>query len=813
MAGSDEKLAALAVRIVRLIREPEAVSAPLASVAAPVIRALKWQPEVETRELVALIERFRMTDHEAIVTSARPIDEQCRRAVNELEDNVAAIERAQVVYGLIPAAYAGWLERLWQIAECASRVARQPDDGYSARFVSQLSPHEWQPPLMARGDGESVHVGSIDPLIRAAERELSDLGRRRRLLEAARELLLDAGAALHLDPQALALRQQHISRSIAQLDRYEAAGLKSNVGLVHQLRQASQRKDAQRLHAALSALDEFALASGDRKLAALTSAALDRAWRGEQRFGSESRARSLARSGGDAFDPAVHRALAQGYQRALDDLPALRERVLKGEVEQLVLTAAEEYLRHDGVPITLRAALAVDGCFDVGGVLSPLRVEELERGRRLVQYPTPNLMLDQARSPADLPHAVIEDPRLLLLSLAGGRLLARRYVADEITRHERVVLRGEVRVYVLDGSGSMLGPRARMRDAILVAELSTLIRRLGDPLRRTRPVLYYRYFNHELEPTNRVADQETALAAITEALSRVRVGGTNIEAALLASFEQVAAAQRDDPELARAQIVLVTDGEAPIDIKKIARARERLGELPVGVSIIALGQENKALRDLAAYQRGRGERVFYQFIADRELSAYVDGSGFGIPIHPPAALSAEQLVASVSELVGEIEAYARRGESQGTAPISDVVEGLTAVGLTPADLGEGERAHCEARSRDERTLARRVQRWFGSEPQPDDEAQDLFEPPPEDRQDLDLVCTLLGSLVEVVDLVGSDALGRQADAIEVFERLLLDAGMQPSRYQELRKRYPGALAPALGALHAVLRVNRRSAER
>ena len=65
--------------------------------------------------------------------------------------------------------------------------------------------------------------------------------------------------------------------------------------------------------------------------------------------------------------------------------------------------------------------------------------------------------------------------------------------------------------------------------------------------------------------------------------------------------------------------------------------------------------------------------------------------------------------------------------------------------------------------------------------------------------------TLLGSLVEVVDLVGSDALGRQADAIEVFERLLLDAGMLPSRYQELRQRYPGALAPSLTALHAVLR--------
>jgi hypothetical protein len=282
------------------------------------------------------------------------------------------------------------------------------------------------------------------------------------------------------------------------------------------------------------------------------------------------------------------------------------------------------------------------------------------------------------------------------------------------------------------------------------------------------------------------------------------VGGTNIEAALLASFEQVAAAQRDDPDLARAQIVLVTDGEAPVDIAKIARARESLGELPVGVSIIALGQENPALRDLAAYQRGRGERVFYQFIGDRELAAYVDGSGFGIPIHPPEGSSPDDLLRSVGELLGEIEAHGRRRESPPPGSTGEVEAGLEAVGLTPADLGEGERAHFEARSRDERTLARRTERWFGKPPAPGTTPEEVLEPPPEDRQDLDLVCTLLGSLVEVVDLVGSDALGRQADAIEVFERLLLDAGMQPSRYQELRQRYPAALAPALAALHAVL---------
>jgi hypothetical protein len=798
----SQRLGELSTRIERLIAEPEAVRSALARFIAPVMRALEWEPVVETAELQALLERYQVSEAEARRRDLPDLSVLRKRAVDELENNVESVERAQVVYGRIPPAYAGWLERQWQIVERSTSVGSAREASWNVRWLGQVAAHDWQPPLMARGAGAAVHVGSIDPLIRAAEAELQDLGRRRRLLEAARELLLDAGAALRLEPQAIALRQQHIGRSIAQLDRYQAAGLRPGLGLFHQLRQGAERNDAQRLHAALSALDDFALARGDRELGTLVKTAFDQIWRGDERLGGDNQALSLERSGVDTFDPLVHQALKKGFERALDGLPALRERVAAGEEQKVVLDAVDEYLSHDGVPIILRAALAVDGCFDVGGVLSPLRVQEVERSRREVMHPTPHLMLTQARGPADLPQAVIDDPRSILLSLASGRLLTRRYVADEVTRRDRVVLRGEVRIYVLDGSGSMLGPRARMRDAILVAELSTLLTRLADPLRRTRPVLYYRYFNHELEPTSRVDDRESALAAISEALSRVRVGGTNIEAALLASFEQVAAARREDPELARAQIVLVTDGEAPVDISKLARARDAVGELPIGVSIIALGQENPALRDLAAYQRGRGERVFYQYIGDQELQAYVEGRGFGIPLHPPAGRSPEALVASVAELVDEIEAHGRRLEARGSGDES-ALGGLTEAGLSVAELSDGERAHFEARSRDERTLSRRVERWFGAPPAALDQDA-LFEPPPEDQADLELVGTLLGSLVDVVDLVGSDALGRQADAIEVFERLLLDSGMPSSRYQELRQRYPEALFHALRALHEVL---------
>ncbi len=235
----------------------------------------------------------------------------------------------------------------------------------------------------------------------------------------------------------------------------------------------------------------------------------------------------------------------------------------------------------------------------------------------------------------DMASAVIGDPRSVLLDLAAGKLLARRYVGWRPQQSSERRLRNEVRVYVVDGSSSMLGPRARMRDALLLSELTTLSARLQDAARSGDQVLYYRYFNDKVGETRRVATAEDAALAVDDILGNLRYGGTNIQAALMASFEQIRLAVVDDPDLARAQIVLVTDGEAPIDEGLLRRAREGVGGIPVGVSIIALGAQNPELRELAARQRARGERVFYQFVDDEELRRIVEGETAGLPLHLP----------------------------------------------------------------------------------------------------------------------------------------------------------------------------------
>ena len=185
------------------------------------------------------------------------------------------------------------------------------------------------------------------------------------------------------------------------------------------------------------------------------------------------------------------------------------------------------------------------------------------------------MVLDTMGDVSDLASAVIGDPRSLLMDLAAGKLLARRYLCQRPgTSGERRLRRNEVRVYVLDGLSSMLGPRARMRDALLLAELSTLTARLADPERPGNPVLYYRYFNDTVGETRRVATTEEANAAVKDVLSEIWDGGTDIQGALLASFEQIRLARADDPSSRGARSCSSPTARRPSTMKRfVARGR------------------------------------------------------------------------------------------------------------------------------------------------------------------------------------------------------------------------------------------------
>jgi hypothetical protein len=308
-----------------------------------------------------------------------------------------------------------------------------------------------------------------------------------------------------------------------------------------------------------------------------------------------------------------------------------------------------------------------------------------------------------------------------------------------------------------------------------------------------------------------VATPEEALAAIPEVVGTIRTGGTDIQEALLASFAQIREAVEADPDLAAAQVVLVTDGEAPVDAAVLERARAEAGRMPIGVSIVALGVENPALRQLAARQRERGERVFYQFVDDQELASIVSGVSAGLPVHLPPGASGVELSGEVRRVVGEIAQHLRGIDAAEIARAAELPAGLGEVGLSPETaLDLGSRARLAALENDRVTLEHSFLRLF---PHPDGSeaagAAGAAAPRPPARRHraaaLADVLTALATVTEVVDLVGASALERQADAVEILERLLRDTGVAPWEYAALVQQPPPALREALRAVHGASR--------
>jgi hypothetical protein len=265
------------------------------------------------------------------------------------------------------------------------------------------------------------------------------------------------------------------------------------------------------------------------------------------------------------------------------------------------------------------------GCaryFDVEDALTEEVVEaELKETRpvqRRVSHPTQLMTYEHTNSLAELPNFVIQSPVNVIHALASNQQLVRAYLEEEPPRKPKRLRQTAVRVYVLDASGSMHGPRASFRDAILIAELNAIRvkAKAGVPF----DPLYFSFFNDSPTELARVDSGAESMRQIEKLFRHSPAEGqTDITLALMSAFESIRAAIGKDPYLARATVVLVTDGEDAVDLELVRRTRKPFEGLSIALSFISLGEENPDLRSLVLEQRGQGERAFYSHLSDAEI--------------------------------------------------------------------------------------------------------------------------------------------------------------------------------------------------
>ncbi|HEY0880470.1 MAG TPA: vWA domain-containing protein, partial [Archangium sp.] len=196
--------------------------------------------------------------------------------------------------------------------------------------------------------------------------------------------------------------------------------------------------------------------------------------------------------------------------------------------------------------------------------------------------------------------------------------MVRSYLEEEPPRKPKRMQKTAVRVYVLDASGSMHGSRARFRDAILVSELNAI--RVKAKAGLPFDPLYFSFFNDVPTELTRIDSGDAAAREIDRLFRNSPAEGqTDISLALVSAFDSIGRASGRDPYLARATVVLVTDGEDGVDLELVRKTRKPYEGLEIALSFISLGEENPDLRSLVIEQRDAGGRAFYHHLSDAEI--------------------------------------------------------------------------------------------------------------------------------------------------------------------------------------------------
>ncbi|HSP77659.1 MAG TPA: vWA domain-containing protein, partial [Myxococcaceae bacterium] len=527
-------------------------------------------------------------------------------ALEEFEEVLSRVERMLQVGRTPPGARTALergfirLTRVLRVADLfLSPTPRLSQDG-ELEIFARPGPlwNDRAPPSRAR-------MAVAEFLATRARANVEDLVQKRRDLDLAHELLLHIGME-HDRDRGVALRHE-VARARERLRALPAT--RSFEELVKEVRHSAQREP----HLAwrsLRGLYERALEANDAPLAAAARKAL------EPLLPDREPLRVLLES-------SERDELIRWFGEVPPELEApqgLRQHPTVSSTDELLADVAFSL----GPEQLALFELAI-GCgryFDVEDSLSEEIAEPDTRAvrpvPRRVPYPTQDMTFESTGSLHEVHDFVIADPRMLLYDLASHRQTVRAYLDVEPPPRPKRMKRTSVRVYVCDASGSMHGTRARIRDAIIIAELNNLRvkARQGLPF----DPLYFSFFNDTPTELARVDTAREATRQLEKLfLHSPAEGQTDITLALMSAFDSIRAAQGKEPYLARATVVLITDGEDRVDLELIRRTRAPVDALDISLSFISLGEENPDLKSLVMEQRARGGRAFYHHLSDREL--------------------------------------------------------------------------------------------------------------------------------------------------------------------------------------------------
>lgn len=229
----------------------------------------------------------------------------------------------------------------------------------------------------------------------------------------------------------------------------------------------------------------------------------------------------------------------------------------------------------------------------------------------------------------DWTRALMTNPSLdLVESIQQGAsyVLAKR-IKVPIATAKKELEAERMTIVGFDTSGSMAGRHSEFQAALIAA---FVCRALSDisPLGKHRHRILLVPFDDKVGKTLKVTNVQEALNLISghQELLKNTGGGTDIQGFMLQAFKLIAEAQDNKHPFETANIILMTDGEAPIDYEELRRARESIHrDTPLQTMFVAIGQTNPELQKFSLESKRIGaEKGFYSEFNSYEIDKIVN---------------------------------------------------------------------------------------------------------------------------------------------------------------------------------------------
>ena len=484
------------------------IKAPILNIFSFFYRKVKWSPsKPKLEDIKYLLEKaieFYNNDTSGSGTyfSGYLLDS----AIEEFSKNLKQIEKNFVIYRFEDNKNIKWIKKLFNIIEKISSYFSSNNNSHIGILASKnhlylendLFDNKKIQKIIKNNKTFEIKLKNIDLLINKYFKEIN-LSRREKLIKLAENLIEECTSENEDIEKILESRSLIIKTEIQKTENYKIEGQENFENIFWGAKKSLERENFPELEVYLDLLKQYT-ANNDHDSSFIELNNKTNSFLTEQDNSNIFK---------KVFGEYVFNLIEEGYAKA---------RINKHNNCHYSFSDYVYDYFNSNIEEVFNCVLSSESVFNIGNPLTPAIIETFEYIPKTVKFPTSIRKSVIARDLSNLKNIEIQHPQTIIYDLADGSLREKKFISKVKVTKSKQVLQGEIRIYVMDISPSMImtPQRWRAREAIILSEILKIKKLFDNEKDNIHRIMFYSFFSEIISNVKEIKSSEDALRAIEE---------------------------------------------------------------------------------------------------------------------------------------------------------------------------------------------------------------------------------------------------------------------------------------------------------